>query len=1435
MRIRKLLVFIFLIAALSTHGQEAAIVIPSSGPGLSTRADCSEMNAGNARMHSYSGGEMSSPTEVTLCAGEAVFISHDGKHNLTPDPDPSTPAGIWYAAFTAPPSETGVITQTQLADLNGIVKLSDGRLIFAKGDKQGNFAVINDGSFLEAAGLTAPQQLWFAPVTIHNTDADDPTEYFESGNACIHINSSNAFSIHYLAPLSYVINPTSETEGTITISGGSGNYEVTLIRLDYDKASPETLTGGNGIYPYSVERPKDNYRLTITDLDGGCIQHEVLIFVEGDPVRISIPDTTVQKGEKFCLPIIADDFNNIVVFSFLYQWDPSVITFVDTQNIHPQIVAGSSLGANFDHTEKGKFSTMWFHADLKDIHIPSGEPLFEVCFIATGEIGDQTRVYLDGGEMKLSFGSLINSDLVDLPFQIDNGTVTITPGEEMDFRWMACDSVLSIQIFGGQAPYQYVLRDVSGNEIDRRTGADSEFKIINITAGEYILHIEDADGKSVENSLRVENQPTDLRLETEANRCSDRDPQGKAYISNLPSGHTYQIEWKYNGQIYYNIDTLKGILEGEVQVRVTDQNHCRILDETGSVANERITATAEVTKLVPCRSSGTGEAEITVSGGSGNYKYSAHGLPIEPVSGNPFTILLYGPTTTVRINDDNDCVFELRIEAETEGGETLENTQETITHIQCGAIGPTAKGRYLSKVITTGNVDDISKTLFHANGDQVDRSNWYFNSSPKDELRAVGLEAGEYYWEVEGACAKITIDFTIEDANDIPVQISAVVQSVGCPPGQPGSIRLELSPDDDDYDIEWDHGPRTAELTDLEAGTYTVTVTSNTTGCSATENISLQEGSVSYTPQGGSLDCQNPTPIQIGVTIHEDYESIVWASGETSDIITVSEPGYYYFTINPEDENCDPVRDSIYVSSSGDIAISLVPTIINECTMRAMYTVHTTDGTPLENIEISWDDGPRVTQSEDGDFNTYRISDEENHNLKIYKDGCLAKDTTFAMEFKNAIKIDSSSTNISCFGDNNGRIDVRPANAHSNYTFQLTAGETELTGEQFPGIFSNLEPGDYTVIVRDQTPSSSSSCPALPLNFTIQEPELLEASVDEDAVILPSCKGEKDGILTLDIRGGNPGKYDIRYNFPGGAGRTDQPFIDSVKAGIYQIRVIDSMGCSTDFFRYQVTDPEAIEFSIPPISEPLCHGYTTPFTISSASGGTGTLYQYSVDGGVPVPLGEETPILAGSHEIIVYDENGCKEQSSFILSEPPAIEVLFQQPDTIESSLGQEIDITARIITVNPITDYIWMPSGADSLAMNERLIFTAVDNVVVSLEVVDSDGCIGSGEIFVMVRKKRDIGIPNAFSPNGDGYNDLFTLYPGPSVHSIRSFQIFDRYGTLVWEEKDISPEQAQVTGWDGTYQGSPASFDVYVAVVQVEFIDGQVIRRVSDVTLVK
>src|SRR5690625_6423718 len=227
--------------------------------------------------------------------------------------------------------------------------------------------------------------------------------------------------------------------------------------------------------------------------------------------------------------------------------------------------------------------------------------------------------------------------------------------------------------------------------------------------------------------------------------------------------------------------------------------------------------------------------------------------------------------------------------------------------------------------------------------------------------------------------------------------------------------------------------------------------------------------------------------------------------------------------------------------------------------------------TPLPEVEFSWDDGPKTSGSR---ANTFDVFDEEIHNLKIYKDDCLAVDTSFSLVFKDAIKVTPEITHVTCFGEDNGRIEIE-ADISANYTYQLFQNGEDPTEEQIIGDFRNLSPGEYKVLIRD--PSPSAPCPTIDIDFTIDEPDLLQASVDESAVIPPSCAGEEDGVIHLDITGGNEGSYQVRYRFPGGSGRTEDNFIDSVKAGRYEIRVSDSLGCSTDYFEYTMVGPDAIK------------------------------------------------------------------------------------------------------------------------------------------------------------------------------------------------------------------------------------------------------------------
>ena len=93
---------------------------------------------------------------------------------------------------------------------------------------------------------------------------------------------------------------------------------------------------------------------------------------------------------------------------------------------------------------------------------------------------------------------------------------------------------------------------------------------------------------------------------------------------------------------------------------------------------------------------------------------------------------------------------------------------------------------------------------------------------------------------------------------------------------------------------------------------------------------------------------------------------------------------------------------------------------------------------------------------------------------------------------------------------------------------------------------------------------------------------------------------------------------------------------------------------------------------------------------------------------------------------------------------------------------------------------------------------------------------------------------VPNAFSPDNNEVNDRFRFYPSLSIDNINSFSIFDRWGSLVFEDKDIG-DVNNYLGWDGTINGEKANLGVYTYVVQVLFIDGAEKIIVGDVTLLR
>ena len=113
------------------------------------------------------------------------------------------------------------------------------------------------------------------------------------------------------------------------------------------------------------------------------------------------------------------------------------------------------------------------------------------------------------------------------------------------------------------------------------------------------------------------------------------------------------------------------------------------------------------------------------------------------------------------------------------------------------------------------------------------------------------------------------------------------------------------------------------------------------------------------------------------------------------------------------------------------------------------------------------------------------------------------------------------------------------------------------------------------------------------------------------------------------------------------------------------------------------------------------------------------------------------------------------------------------------------------------------------------------------------------SFELIALSTNSQDcaaVYIPNTFSPNADGINDIFSIFSGTdnTIQRINSFQVFSRSGELVFERNNFLHDNG-ITGWTGEYKGKDVNPDVYIYKVIVAFQDGTTQQLTGSVTLLR
>jgi gliding motility-associated-like protein len=159
-----------------------------------------------------------------------------------------------------------------------------------------------------------------------------------------------------------------------------------------------------------------------------------------------------------------------------------------------------------------------------------------------------------------------------------------------------------------------------------------------------------------------------------------------------------------------------------------------------------------------------------------------------------------------------------------------------------------------------------------------------------------------------------------------------------------------------------------------------------------------------------------------------------------------------------------------------------------------------------------------------------------------------------------------------------------------------------------------------------------------------------------------------------------------------------------------------------------------------------------------------------------------------------------------------------------------------QLHTVNSadINQWNWSPATGLNCYTCADPGVTVAGTITYRVSVLNAGGCRSSDTITIhSLCNDNNWFVPNSFSPNGDGMNDVFYVR-GKGLNMVQSISIFNRWGQVIFERRDFPPNDPAV-GWDGTFNGRPAPMDTYIYLIQIICDNSMVIPYHGNVTLIR
>jgi len=748
-----------------------------------------------------------------------------------------------------------------------------------------------------------------------------------------------------------------------------------------------------------------------------------------------------------------------------------------------------------------------------------------------------------------------------------------------------------------------------------------------------------------------------------------------------------------------------------------------------------------------------------------------------------------------------------------------------------------------TEVLLTGNAPGL--TGFTAQWCALDVNNNVILNSCVSGLELLAAQPGRYRFRLQNdttGCIATRV-VTVFDGRQLPAIEAGVTATLFC---TQDSLILNGSADPG-LVYQWSafggspiSNANTLMPTIYNPDTFVLQVTNPLTNCMSRDTVVILQDLNTPVSDAGLPDTLTCSLISVNLNGQGSTTSgnIVWqwttdvgniVSGAATPTPLVNQRGEYYLTVRDPLNNCT-VTDTVFIEENKarpEIELAGFPGLQLTC-LEDTITFDASNSTSSTGMPLSFQwsaialgnliGDPTASVIQADRVGTYRLILTDVNNT--------CRDTLIiplGASITDPIAVVATPLPLGCLNTQT-LLDATGSSSGPEFRYEWRDPNGQLLPETGISIQVSVA-GDYTFTVINIT----TGCDREAIETVVQNLTLPNAIAEAEGLL--DCENQE---VMLDGSNSSSGPR-YTYTWSTDIGLLLSP-VDAVSvlagaAGAYVLTVRDIVnGCEAKDTVLAEAVGNFIEGATLSLLPQACDGQNGgTIIVESVQGGTGP-FLFALNSTIYTATQTFRFLLPGEYQLQIQDANGCEWDTLLTMPQllPPVVDL---GPD-INMELGDTIRLEALIN--GPYESLLWSPSTAFSdptlpvqrVSPSETMAFTVV--------VRDEFGCQGSDNILITVAKPIPVFIPDAFSPNGDGQNDVLMIFAGDGVRSIAVFNIFDRWGNLVFGHKQFQPNDPAF-GWDGNFEGRPMNAAVYVYFAEVELGDGSLIQMKGDIVLMR